>query len=997
MAVNFIAHISLFRSLFKGREDVFAIRWEKGSKSGYMPAYFFDPYRYKAHVIRGGTFQNFAEKSHLPLTDEQIAKHLSGNQHIGLYPLLHDNTSWFIAADFDENNWEEESKKFIKALAAIGIPAYLERSRSGKGGHVWIFFEKPYPAARSRKIAITLLKESGSISAFDKEASFDRLFPNQDILSGKGLGNLIALPLQKQAASQGNSSFVDPETLLPFEDQWTFLSGIKKVSVERLDEVLKSLTGKEASIEENFLLASEGKLAISLSNCLQLNRRNIPIALINYLKEELNFANSAFIIKKKIGKNTFETKRYFKLIEERENEVIIPKGFAGKLLRFCKEKNVPVDFKDQRKEKESAPFQFNAALREHQHIAVEAASKKDMGVIVAPPGSGKTVIALKIIADKQQPALIVVHRKQLIEQWMERAQTFLGIPRNEIGAIGQGTVKPGKKLTIATIQTLTKELSKTEKDDFKCAFGAVIVDECHHIPAETYRNTIAKLDSYYLYGLTATPFRKYNDGKLIFIHLGEVIAEIKPRDIGEAKQAKVIIRNTELDVPFNAKTDKFETLSKILVHDSARNKLILKDIVGELACGKKTVIITERKEHIDSLYQYLKQSYEVVTLSGEDSETNRTAKWKLIKEGNYQALITTGQYFGEGTDINNATCLFLVYPFSFEGKLIQYIGRIQRAEINPTIYDYRDSKIDYLNMLFLKRNAYYRKLERQASLFDDPKEEVAEEKKIVSVEREIKVPIEDLEFKYGSIAFQYEAVEVARVLDFEIENDEIRPEFEVLKPYFEKALKSKNISVAILAEFENGKLVSQSAVSEDSKRINREVIEGMRFRFVPKNILANYTNERNENILDISQVQSGSQLYKSGEELLEDLLKNKRFKHHRQLRYLAEKHSGNLLKIRFALSPFSFVFLITGTEQFHIVLETLDTEEATYLWHFDKKVPLLPSKLKEIDAHLQIIRNQGRQAFLDTKPENFSRILHDYSNEQKGFVIWKDLLEGRLA
>jgi superfamily II DNA or RNA helicase len=670
MSENFIEHISLFRSLFKGREDVFAIRWEKGSKKGYMPAYFFDPYRYKAHVMKGGAFQNFTEKSYLLLTDEQIAKHLSGNQHIGLYPLLKDNTSWFIAADFDKNNWKEESQKFIEALAAIDIPAYLERSRSGKGGHVWIFFEQPYPACRSRKIALSLLKEIGILSFFDKDASFDRLFPNQDMLSGKGLGNLIALPLQKQAASKGNSCFLDPATLLPFEDQWVFLSGIKKVSAERLDTVLKSLTGKEVSIGANFSLASLGTLSISLTSCLALNRGEIPLALINYLKEELNFANSAFIIKKKIGKNTFGTERYFKLIEERENEVLVPKGFTGRLLRFCRENNVTVDFKDQRKKKESIPFQFNGVLREHQHAAVEAASKKDIGVIVAPPGAGKTIIALKIIADKQQPALIVVHRKQLMEQWIERAKSFLGIPRNEIGTIGQGKVKPGKKLNIATIQTLTKELSKAETDGLERAFGTIIIDECHHVPAETYRNTIAKLDSYYLYGLTATPFRKYNDGKLIFIHLGETIAEIKPQDIGAKKQARVIVRNSELDVPFNAKTDKFETLSKILVHDTARNKLILKDITGELGSGKKTVIITERKEHIDSLYQYLKQSYEVVTLSGEDSESSRTAKWKLIKVGNYQVLITTGQYFGEGIDINNASCLFLVYPFSFEGKLI---------------------------------------------------------------------------------------------------------------------------------------------------------------------------------------------------------------------------------------------------------------------------------------------------------------------------------------
>ncbi len=997
MSDNSSNQISLFRSFFKSREDVFAIRWEKGAKSGYMPAYFYDPYRYKAHVLKGGTFQTFTEKSYLPLTDEQISKHLSGKQHIGLYPLLADNTSWFIAADFDKENWTKECRNFLKVCDARGIPAYLERSRSGKGGHVWIFFEHSYPASKSRKIMLSMLREAGILSAFDKATSFDRLFPNQDALSGKGLGNLIALPLHGPSAEQGNSCFIDPETLLPFDDQWAFLSGVKKVGVEKLDEILRILTGKEVSNEAGFTQALGGAMVIALTNHLKLKRNDIPVPLINYLKEELNFANTAFIIKKKIGKSTFGTERFFKLIDKWENEVILPKGFAGKLLRFCREKGMAVDFKDHRRKKESTLFKFEAALRERQEAAVLAASKKDMGVIVAPPGAGKTIIALKIIADKQQPALIVVHRKQLMEQWMERAQTFLQIPKNEIGRIGQGKSKIGKKLTVATIQTLAKELEKAEQSGMANAFGTIIIDECHHIPAESYRNTIAKLDSYYLYGLTATPFRKYNDGKLIFIHLGEVIAEIKPQDIIEAKQAKVIIRNTELDVPFNAKTDKFETLSKILVHDSARNKLILKDIVAELNSRKKAVILTERREHIDSLYQYLKQSYEVVTLSGEDTETARKAKWGLIEEGNYQALITTGQYFGEGTDLNNVSCLFLVYPFSFEGKLIQYIGRVQRSEINPIIYDYRDSKIDYLNKLFLKRNTYYRKLQQQATLFDDPKEEFPETKVVITIEKEIRVPIESLVFKYGSISFPYEAVEAAAMLEFEIENDEIRPEFDVLKPYFEKALKSKNVIVAIHAEFENGKLVSQSAVSEDIKRINREVIEGMRFRFASKYILNSDVLERNGNLLDITQVQSGHQIYETGEELLDDLLKNNRFRHHKQLRYLAERHAGNLLKIRFVLRPFSFVFLITGTEQYHIILETLDTEEATYLWHFPKNSSLLPSKLKEIDAHLQIIRNQGRQVFLDLKPENFGRILHDYSNAQKGFVLWKDMLEERLA
>lgn len=994
--------IQLFRSLFKGREDVFALRWEihAGSggegKSGYMPAYFYDPYRYRAHKMKGGTFQSYADKKYLPLTDDQLTKHLNGEQLVGVYPLLQDNSSWFIAADFDEQNWMTDSKKFIECCKAKNIPAYLERSRSGKGGHVWVFFSQPYAAIRSRKIFLSILTESGVISVFDKNSSFDRLFPNQDMLSGKGLGNLIALPLHKLALEEGNSCFIDPETLIPFPDQWSFLSGIEKVSVRLLDEIYNTVLGAGSSKEKIHEPGSNDELIVSLDNALRLNRSAIPLTLITFLKEELNFTNSAFIIKKKAGKSTFGTERYFRFVEETDNEVILPRGFAGKLLRFCKEMGIAYTFKDQRQKKTSVLFNFQAALRSYQVPALEAVSKKDMGVIVAPPGSGKTVIGLKIIADKQQPALIVVHRKQLMDQWIERIEAFLGIPQHETGKIGKGKSKVGKHITVATIQSLAKEIEKNEA--LKNSFGTILIDECHHIPAESYRKTIHQFNSHYLYGLTATPFRKYNDGKLIFIHLGEIIAEITAQQTGRHKQASVVVRNTALDVPFNSKTDRFETLSKILIHDSSRSKLVVNDITNELNSGRKIVILTERKEHIDSLHQYLKQSYEVVTLSGEDSESTRTAKWKILSSGSYQALITTGQFFGEGTDLQNASCLFLVYPFSFEGKLIQYIGRVQRSEITPVIYDYRDIKIDYLNKMFLKRNTYYRKLERQANLFDDPVDEKStpsEKNTIVTIDRKGNVAIESLEFRYGSIAFTYLVSELNLQIEFEIEHDDIRPEFEVLKPYFIKALKSKHVNVSVYAEVENGQLVSQIASSEDIKRIDRQIIEGVRFQFVTKPLFGR-TNPDKENDTG-QQLQTSHPLYESGEELLEDMLKHTQFRHHRHLRYLADNHAGYLVKIRFVLQPFSFVFLLEGAEQFHIILETLDTEEASYLWHFPKRISDLPQRLKEIDHYLDIIRKKGRQEFLMAPPENFNRILHDYSDEQKGFVIWKDLLNERLV
>ncbi|MCK5465076.1 MAG: DEAD/DEAH box helicase family protein, partial [Bacteroidales bacterium] len=425
-------------------------------------------------------------------------------------------------------------------------------------------------------------------------------------------------------------------------------------------------------------------------------------------------------------------------------------------------------------------------------------------------------------------------------------------------------------ITVAMIQSLSKFVDKQETPEFVQSFGTVIIDECHHIPAETYRKTISRLSPYYQYGLTATPFRKGNDGKIIFIHLGEIIAEIKAQEIEKYKRARIIVRNTSLDMPFNLKTDPFEVLSKVLVHDSARNRLILNDVSAELNRGNKVVIITERKEHITTLYQFLKQSFEAVTLSGEDSESSRKTKWKMLNEGNFQALITTGQFFGEGTDLQNVSHLFLVYPFSFKGKLVQYIGRVQRSEIKPVIYDYRDYKIDYLNRLFLKRNTYYRHLDKNASLFDELDNNERLSERVTTIKKSINIPVDLLDFRYGAVAFQYNIPEVQAELEFEIENDDIRPEFDVMKPYFAKVLKSKNVQVNIQAEFEHGKLISQMAVSDGVDKINREIIESAKFRFIEKSIVGrNYSTGTEENLLDIKGVQdgqNGKSIYSSEEE-----------------------------------------------------------------------------------------------------------------------------------
>ncbi len=988
--------LSLYKSLFNGREDVFALRWEKNNKSSYMPAYSFDPHRYRLHQVKGGTFQNFPDKTYLPLTDEQMIKHLKGEQVIGLYPLLKDNTSWFIAADFDEEDWVNECRMFIKVCEEHDIPAYLERSRSGKGGHVWIFFEEPYEAFRSRKIILSLLQKVGIISVFDKNSSFDRLFPNQDYLSKKGFGNLIALPLNKLSLNNGNSCFINPDTLQPFDDQWAFLKTVTRITTSQLNHIYNEQSGQDEPSTGLFQKAPTvpGKLAIILNSQIQISRTGLPAALIAFLKDELNFANNEYQVKKNINKNTFGIKRYFKLLSETSESIIIPRGFIGRLLRFCKEQQIDYALEDNRKKVGQVTFKGHIQLWEHQLSAQEAADKKDFGIIVAPPGTGKTVVSLAIIKDKQQPALILVHRKQLADQWVERIESFLGIPKKDIGRIGQGKSKPGKHITVAMIQSMEKAIQSTEQSELCNSFGTIIIDECHHVPADTYQQVISKLNSYYMYGLTATPFRKYNDGKLIFIHLGEIIHEVKSPEVQNQKGTQIIIRDTDLFVPFNTKTDQFETLFKILIHDSTRNQLILKDVVSQLNIGKKAVIITERKEHIISLQQYLKQNYDTIALSGEDSELNKKSKWAAIKKGDFQVLITTGQYFGEGTDVQNIECLFLVYPFAFEGKLIQYIGRVQRSEISPIIYDYRDHKIGYLERLFQKRNLYYKKLDKSGLTTPIDESEIV----TGQINERIEVPIEQLEFRFGAIAFKYVIVEFNnKEIEFEIENLDVRPEFTVLKPYFIRFLKSTTVSVNIRATFQHNRLVFKSAVSTDIDKINREVIESVKFRFLSKEIIKGIPTGE-ENLLDAQQMQGGKEqlIYSTEEDLLENILALKQYKHHRHLRYLSQKHERTILKLRFVLEPFSFVFLLSGNNQYHLVWETLDTEEATYIWHIEKTAHELERKIREIDKLLGLIRINGRQEYLEKNPENFSRIVHDYSEDQKGLIIWKDLLEEKL-
>lgn len=354
-----LSNIESFKSLFRGRQDVYAIRWEKEGKFGYMPAYKVDWSDYNKYKSNGGSFKNYTKKQYQPLTDEVLLRHLQGIETIGMYPLLEDNTSFFITADFDDENWKESIHRLFLVCTKYEIPAYIERSRSGNGGHLWIFFEENFPAEQTRKLLYDLLREAFIISHFEKEPSFDRLFPNQDFHSGKGLGNLIALPLNGKALIKGNSSFLDPENYLPYDNQHEIIKSFRKLSRVQFKTIYEDIFNEKAEdfFKSRFDRDSSPVIEIQINGQIYLKRIHLNRKLIEFIRENLNFLNSDYLVKKNLGKSIFNLEKYFRLVEETQDGVILPRGSVANLITFCRKEDLPFKIIDNRRKLDPVDFE----------------------------------------------------------------------------------------------------------------------------------------------------------------------------------------------------------------------------------------------------------------------------------------------------------------------------------------------------------------------------------------------------------------------------------------------------------------------------------------------------------------------------------------------------------------------------------------------------------------------------------------------------------------
>ena len=738
--------VNLFRSLFKGREDVFARRWysKASGKGGYQPV-CQNEWNRQLCDKKKNKCADCPNRQFSPLTDNDIYRHLEGKDAdgrdvIGLYVLNEDNTCNLLCTDFDDKNcehgYQEDVVAFIDVCKSWGIPWSIERSRSGNGAHVWIFFETPVLAVKARRLGNAILTEAMNRDGRISFKSYDRFFPNQDTLPEGGLGNLVALPLQGNARKNANSVFVN-EYFESFPDQWDYLLNIDKLSESELEVILKqtanilplgnlSKTSESKPWEVPMTTAIQksdfsSEIVITRSNMLYIPLNQLSSKVLNHLRRIASFRNPEFYSKQALRLSTYQTPRIISCADLPDDYLALPRGCEDALITLLKEKNVAYRFEDKTNQGRPISVHFNGELRENQQEAVNALATNNTGVLSATTAFGKTVSAIGLIAEHSVNTLILVHTKALLDQWVQRLEQFLviddvpviekGKHKKNLSPIGTLSSTGNKLHGIIDIALMQSCITDGEVKPFVKDYGLVIADECHHVSAVNFEQILKAVNARYVYGLTATPIRKDGHQPIIFMQCGPIRynADARTQMRDQTFQRLLVPRFTPFRL-ISGEDLSFTKVAQQLAEDEYRNLFIVKDVIEALKEGRSPIILTSRTVHVEILADLLKPHCpNVITLVGSESTKEKRKKMEYLQSipsSEPLVIVATGKYVGEGFDYARLDTLFLVSPVAWKGIVAQYAGRLHRdyeGKQDVQIYDYIDIRVPVCESMYRKR------------------------------------------------------------------------------------------------------------------------------------------------------------------------------------------------------------------------------------------------------------------------------------------------------
>ena len=721
------AKLKLFQRLFLGRTDVFPQRWEsKAGKAGYSPAC--------ANEWRPGVCQKpkikCGECSHrqlVPLDEQVLYRHLAGEIVAGVYPLLTDDTCNFLAVDFDEADWRDDLLGFAQSCRELDVPVALEISRSGNGAHAWVFFARAVTAQDARRLGTAIISHTCARTRQLKLSSYDRLFPNQDRMPKGGFGNLIALPLQKKAREYGCSVFVDDE-LKPYVDQWAFLASIQPMAVEDIDPAIVCATGHAHPLDVTFVAEEDeqepwknpsekrlscpmpASLTVTLANLIYFEKEGLPQALANRLVRLAAFQNPEFYKAQAMRLSVWNKPRIIGCADNFPKHIALPRGCLDVVLELLKENGIAPIIEDERFGGDPINLNFVGALREDQEAAVTAMLQHNAGILCAPTAFGKTVAAAALIARRGVNTLVLVHRTDLLRQWQERLQAFLGLGKGVVGTIGGGKAKPTGIIDIAVMQSLSRQGQVSEQVK---NYGQVIVDECHHLSAFSFEAILKNVRAKYVLGLTATPVRRDGQHPIIFMQCGPIRhTASRPTSAPDDLLVETVLLPAPINLPEGA---GIQDVFRHLAENIERTERVTLEVEKAFNQGRKVLVLTERTDHLSIIEAALVGRVQnLFTLHGRMSKKQRIAltdELAALPPDVSRVLLATGKLIGEGFDHPPLDTLVLAMPISWKGTLQQYAGRLHREHASKSdvrIIEFIDGGHPALMRMWDKRQSGYR-------------------------------------------------------------------------------------------------------------------------------------------------------------------------------------------------------------------------------------------------------------------------------------------------